>query len=164
MAGIKLRFVCEKAISSQVISWFSAGHFSHVDVALDDGTYLGVRSDCNPGVQIRPTNYIQAAGQGIAHEMIMRVPCSDAQQAAFYKFLYAQIGKPYDNEAIWAFAFNRNWRRTDSWICSELVCGAEEKGGILLPLYLAANKIVPVACAFVNSAIGGVVLLDTLTG
>lgn len=43
--SIKLQFVREKDLSSQVIAWFSAGHVSHVDTVLDDGRLLGARSD-----------------------------------------------------------------------------------------------------------------------
>ena len=52
---------------------------------------------------------------------------------------------------------NRDWRNPDSWICSELQTAAGEKSAILRPLYLAANKITPVASALVYSAAGGVV-------
>ena len=152
---IRLQFVCEAALSSQAIAWFSAGHFSHVDAVLPDGRLLGARDDSvggqPPGVRIRPPNYVRWS-----RRVVMTVPASPAQAMEFYAFLYSQLGRPYDRAAIWAFAFNRDWREHDSWICSELQSAAGEHAGILPRLYLAANKITPVACALAFSAVGGV--------
>ena len=79
------------------------------------------------------------------------------QKAAYLAFLYDQVGKPYDSEAIWAFLFNRDWRETDSWICSELAAAGAEHAKIVPPVYLAANKITPVAFALAMSAVSGTV-------
>lgn len=154
MDTIKLQFVCEAALSSRAIAWFSSGHMSHVDYMLDDGTLLGARDDAvggkPPGVQIRPQGY----AKWIRRE-VMTVSCTTNEKKVYQDFLLNEIGKPYDSEAIWAFFFNRNWREKDSWICSELQAAAGEKSGILQPLYLTANKIVPVSCALAFSAVGG---------
>lgn len=157
MKPIRLQFVCETAISSQVIAWFSAGHFSHVDALLDDGTLLGARSDKvggqPAGVQIRPQDYIN-----FSRRVVMAIPATDAQNTTFYSFLRSQLGKPYDSEAIWAFLFNRDWRETDSWICSELQAAGLEHAAVTPRLYLAANKITPVSLALAASAVGGITL------
>lgn len=154
MAEIKLQFVCEAALSSRAIAWFSSGHLSHVDCLLDDGTLLGARSDAiggkPPGVQIRPQGYTNWV-----RREVMTIPCTSNEKKVYNDFLNDQLGKPYDSEAIWAFFFDRDWRENDSWICSELQAAAAEKSGIVLPLYLAANKIVPVSCALALSAVGG---------
>lgn len=70
------------------------------------------------------------------------------------EFLMSQLGKPYDYEAIWGFLLNRDWREPDSWICSELQARALEVAGIVPCLYLACNKITPVALALAVSAAG----------
>jgi hypothetical protein len=153
--AIKLQFVCEAALSSEAIAWFSSGHFSHVDAIMPDGTLLGARSDSEggqpSGVRRRPPGYAT-----FSKCVVMTVPCNDYQACGFYSFLESQIGKPYDWRAIYAFILNRNWREDDSWICSELVAAAGEASGILPMLYLAANKITPVSCAIAYSAVGGV--------
>ena len=153
--AIQLQFVCESALSSAAIAWFSQGHFSHVDAVLADGSLLGARSDSvggsPPGVRIRPKDYAK-----FSTKVVMSVPATPDQAEKFYKFLTAQVGKPYDSKAIWAFVVNRNWRETDSWICSELQSAAGEAAGITPSLYLAANKITPVGCALAFSAVGGV--------
>lgn len=155
MAELKLQFVCEAALSSRAIAWFSSGHFSHTDCMLDDGTLLGARDDAvggkPPGVQIRPQGYAKWISR-----VVMRIPCTTNQKNLYTDFLLSQVGKPYDSEAIWAFFFDRDWREDDSWICSELVSAAGEKSGIFPALYLAANKITPVSCALAFSAVGGV--------
>lgn len=151
---IKLQFACEAALSSQMIAWFSQGHFSHVDAVLEDGRLLGSRNDSvggqPPGVQIRPPDYVT-----FSRKVAMTIPATQDQSAAFYDFLASQLGKPYDTTAIWAFVLNRNWREEDSWICSELQSAAGEAAGITPTLYLAANKITPVGCALAFSAVGG---------
>ena len=151
---IQLQFVRQAALSSDVIAWFSQGHFSHVDFVMPDGSLLGARDDSvggqQPGVRIRPPGYVK-----FALRVVMTIPCSEDQATKYCAFLKDQVGKPYDTEAIWAFAFNRNWRETDSWICSELQSAAGEAAGIFPQLYLAANKITPVSCALAYSAIGG---------
>lgn len=150
---IRVQFVCENALSSKVIAWFSQGHFSHVDAVLPDGRLLGARDDAiggqPPGVRIRPSNYAK-----FARRVRMGIPATPEQEVRYYKFLDAQLGKPYDSEAIWAFVVNRDWRERDSWICSELQAAAAEYSGRSPKLYLAANKITPVAYALAVSALG----------
>jgi hypothetical protein len=41
---------------------------------------------------------------------------------------------------------------SDAWYCAELVMAMLEKADVLGPLYLAANKITPVAAALAVSA------------
>ena len=161
--SIQLQFVSEADIGSRTISWFSQGHFSHVDALLPDGHLLGSRHDwtCSspgvvrdipPGVRIRPPSYLN-----FSRRIVMTVPATDAQTKAFYDFLNTQIGKPYDSLAIVGFMIGRDWREDDSWICSELQTMAGETATILPRLYIAANKITPVACALAYSVLGGVV-------
>jgi hypothetical protein len=154
MSLICLQFVGDNDIGSRLISWFSAGHLSHVDAVLPDGRLLGARSDkvggAPPGVRIRPPDYVH-----FARKVALSMPATDSQMTAFYDFLQRQIGRPYDMSAIWGFVFGRDWRETDSWICSELQAAALEAAGVVPQLYLAANKITPVSLALAVSAIKG---------
>jgi hypothetical protein len=159
MPELLLQFVAERGLGSQVIGWFSAGHFSHVDAVLPDDTLFGARSDRvggqPPGVWARPQGYRQ-----FSHRALAMVPASDEQSALWLAFLAAQTGKPYDWRAIWGFVLNRDWREEDSWICSELQARALEIAGLVPRLYLAANKITPVALALAVSAIPGAIVRD----
>ena len=71
------------------------------------------------GVRIRPAGY-----RKWVRRVVFEVPATFAQELAWQAFLIAQVGKPYDGEAILAFAFGRDWREPDSWICSELQAAA----------------------------------------
>lgn len=144
MAAISLQFSLQADLSSELITWFGHGApFSHVDSILGDGSLLGARSDVvagvPAGVQIRPPHYI-------AWTRVLRVdlPAPDVVVGAYYDFVRAQIGKPYDMEAILAFAAGRDWRRPDAWICSEVSTRALEVSRYF-PFMLAtpANKITP---------------------
>jgi hypothetical protein len=150
---ITLQFVSEKAISSEMIEWFSQGFFSHVDVVLPDNTLLGARSD--GGVAIRQPGYAR-----FNKRTVFSLPSTIEQDALFYTFLHAQIGKPYDFECIAAFVAGRDWHEDDSWICSELAAAACEKAHILPALYVSANKITPDSMAMAMSAAGAQVADD----
>jgi hypothetical protein len=153
---IQLQFVSENYLSSRIIGWFSAGHLSHVDAVWSNGAnLLGARSD-NPGgfgagVRVRSANYVK-----FSRRIVVSIPATAEQELRWEQFLNNQQGLPYDSAAIWAFAFGRNWREPDSWICSELQARALEVAGLTPPLYLACNKITPVALALVVSALPGV--------
>jgi hypothetical protein len=157
---IRLQFVLGHALASAAIAWFSAGHFSHVDAVMPSGALLGSRSD-GPGGTPKGVYARPAAYEPWKLVVQINVPCTKTQEKKFYAFLRAQVGKPYDHTAIFAFAVNRNWRDDDSWFCSELITAAMEKAKIVPELYLAANKVTPVACALVASAVGGVVVYDS---
>ena len=152
---IRLQFVCSASLTSQAIAWFSSGHLSHVDAVLPTGELLGSRSDwvgnVPPGVRVRPAGY-----EKWTRRVVFSLETTRAEEAAFYRFLEGQIGKPYDHTASWAFVISRDWRDQDSWFCSELQAAALEHAGIVPPLYLAANKVTPVACALLLSAVGAV--------
>jgi hypothetical protein len=156
--AVRLQFVLGPNVNARVIGWFSAGHLSHVDACLPmssdfPGYLIGARSDRvggkPPGVQIRPPDYVK-----FASKVIFTLPTTMLQEQSFYAFLLSQEGKPYDKRAIWAFAFNRDWRELDTWICSELQAAALESADICPPLYVAANKIEPVPLALMVSAMG----------
>lgn len=143
MAQITIQFSAQNDIGSDVIKIFEHGLYSHVDVVMPDGSLLGARSDkilgIPAGVYIRPNTYANfSAAKRITIE------CADEEKSKFYEFANDQIGKPYDETAILAFAANRDWRNPDSWFCSEMGAAALEASGILLhPLATTVNKITP---------------------
>lgn len=156
---IKLRFVLGRGWASSAIAIFSAGHLSHVDAIMPDGTLFGARSDNIggapgvewSGVRTRPNPY-----EAVAKVVTFEIPAAPDQERAFYSFLKKQDGKCYDHLAIVAFAFNRNWRDDDAWYCSELQAAALEDAAILTKtLFLSANKITPVMLATLVSEIPG---------
>lgn len=143
---ITFRFLCDKKISSKIIALFSAGPLSHVDVKTEKG-WLGAR--INGGVKIRPWNYIKPIC-----EVQYDIETTKEQEEEFWKFVNAQIGKPYDWTAIVAFVTGRNWRKPDTWYCSEILARALEVSRIIHPLYITENKVTPVGLVLITSAIG----------
>jgi hypothetical protein len=140
---ITLQFVQSSGLGSSAIQLFEHGWCSHVDCLMPDGTLLGSQSGIiggkPAGVQIRPLNY-----EPLTRWERVTLPLNDKQTAAFYAFLKDQIGKPYDETAIVAFAVDRNWREQDSWFCSELMAAAlEASGWFTRALSNDFNKITP---------------------
>lgn len=156
---IRLRFVLGSGWASSAISVFSAGHLSHVDAVMPDGTLLGARSDNvggGKGVRERPNPYETAA-----KVLWAEITAQPDQEADFYAFLRKQLGKPYDHLSIFAFAINRNWRDDDAWYCSELIAAALEDALILTKtLYLPFNKITPVMLAVLVSELPTASLIE----
>lgn len=156
---VDLTFVRGDRIASGLIAWFSAGHFSHVDANLGNGEFLGAyeRKVCGipAGVQLRPVRY-----DTFPKRVTFSIPVTSDQRTAWLSFLRDQTGKPYDWAAIAGFVTDRDWRERDSWICSELQAAALEAAGIVPRLYLAANKITPVALALAVSTLPSVVIRD----
>lgn len=132
---ITTQFVTEATLGSWAIRFGTHSDFSHVDVVLPSGDLLGARSA--GGVQIRKPDYTQFS-------LIRRVviPCSDDEGQAYYEFLRAQVGKPYDWKGVVGFAVNRDWRATDCWFCSELDIAAKEVAKII-KVATPASRITP---------------------
>jgi hypothetical protein len=111
---IRLQFCTEGGAVHWGIRQFTRAWCSHVDVVMPDGSLLGAHNI--GGVQIRPADYAKFT-------KVLRVdlPASDEVTEAFYAFVTAQVGKPYDRTAIAAFVTRRDWQSDDAWFCSELV-------------------------------------------
>ena len=159
-SAIELQFVSEAGLSSWAIGWFSAGdaktRVSHVDAVMPDGSLLGARYACDGaisskkgGVQLRHPEYA-----AFTRRVHVTLPCTSAERDAFSRFIFDQLGKPYDWKCIAGFFSGRDWREDDSWICSELIARALEVAHIVPTLYLGANRITPVALLLLLSAIG----------
>ena len=108
--------------------------FSHVDIVTSEGLLLGSQysEPDGDGVRIRQPNY-----QNFSFKEIVTITATTEQHDAFWRFLYNQVGKPYDTESIIDIGigidlFHRNWRDDDSWFCSELAAAGVETSGILV--------------------------------
>jgi hypothetical protein len=134
MGAITLQFVTYNDAGSWAIRTFQRGWCSHVDSVMDDGRLLGARSD--GGVQIRPANYEKFSR---VERAVISVPYY--KERAYWEFLKAQVGKPYDKLAIAAFAFNRDWRTPDAWFCDELVAAGLEQAEVVRKLAPCVNRL-----------------------
>lgn len=111
----------------------------HTEALMPDGTLLGAHIE--GGVEARPHDY--DAGQ-YTKELYVSIPASPEMTDRFYSFLRAQLGKPYDVDAIAAFVAGRDWQRPDAWFCSELQAAAlAHCGWFANALATEFNKITP---------------------
>lgn len=156
---IRLQFSTQNDPVSALIRAFGHGPFSHVDAVIEASTgtaglgLVGARTD--GGVQVRPLAYAP-----FSRVLGVLLPATDVQTVAFYGFMRAQVGKPYDHRAIAAFAVDRDWRTREAWFCSELVTAALEAAGWFShTLATPANRVTPddlllLCSAFVDVDLG----------
>jgi hypothetical protein len=134
MGSITLQFITCSDPGSWAIRTFQRGWCSHVDSVMDDGRLLGARLD--GGVLVRPPNYEKWSR---VERVVISVPYYE--ERAYWDFLKAQVGKPYDKLAIAAFAFNRDWRSPDAWFCDELVAAGLEHAEVVRKLAPMVNRL-----------------------
>ncbi len=137
---IRLRFVtCNDPVSYGIRAAEYGFWASHTEAEMSDGRLLGAH--CDGGVQARAHDYDAAK---FVRELYVELPAAADMTANFYGFLQAQIGKPYDFEAIAAFVAERDWQIPDAWFCSELMAaGLVYCGWFAAPLATEFNKITP---------------------
>ncbi len=135
---ITARFASHPGIFNGMCRWAQYGAWpTHCETVLSDGQRLGSWFH-QGGVRIRPANY-EASEGGFTKELWVHLKATPAQEEAFYAFLHAQIGKPYDWKAIVGFVISgRDWQEPDSWDCSELFASALAACG-LLPQHMAVK-------------------------
>lgn len=148
MAEIVIQYSTSTAFASSIIRRLCHSPFSHVDILLKDGL-LGVSGEDHKlgdigGVRIRPNPpwpYRETPKTA-------RLTVTDSVHAAFMEVGHNQIGKPFDNGALWDFLsdqpHDRDWRHPDSWFCSELIVYCLEQANFFpYPLVVAKNRITP---------------------
>ena len=140
---ITLQFCRFESLAGRAITYVTGAPVGHVDIALPDGRLLGAQFDSGlggmpSGVQIRPPDY-----GGMTGKIIVTVPTTTQQESLFLTYATAQIGKPYDIDALAGFVVDRDWRQPGAWDCAELVAAAAEYGQIISRLPISINKITP---------------------
>jgi hypothetical protein len=134
VGAITLQFVTCSDPASWSIPTFQRGWCSHVDSVMDDGSLLGAWLD--GGVQIRPPNYEKFSR---VERVVIAVPYY--KERAYWDFLKAQVGKPYDKPAIVAFAVNRDWHSPDAWFGDEVVAAELEHAEVARKLAPCVNRL-----------------------
>jgi hypothetical protein len=152
METVVIQFSTSTAWQSGIIRKICHSPFSHVDVVMDGGC-LGASDQGkdspvlagNPqGVAVRPHEYQEF---GIRRRAVIRIPTADKQR--FESLLRAELGKPFDGEALHAFlstrtSIGRDWRDADKWFCSELVTWALEEAGFFnYDLAVSKDRVSP---------------------
>ena len=141
-----VRYSSSTAFMSNLIRRACHSRFSHVDIVLPGEGLLGVsgedKSVNDPGgVRIRPF-------QPWPYNIVREVEVKTDRSQAIIACGRTQIGKPFDNEALYAFlnpyTVARDWRELDKWFCSEFVIWAcENEGMFSYPLCVPMDRINP---------------------
>lgn len=126
---ITLQFSTQDKLFARLIDWWTWGDYSHVDLVLPDGRWLGARGD---GVKVREP-----------YPVARRLRVTVEAPAAVLQLVLSQVGKPYDFLAILGFICHRDWQEEDSWVCSELIAWAFARGGQRLINANNLNRISP---------------------
>lgn len=150
---IQLQFSTSTEMSSAIIRRVSHSPFSHVDVVMDWGdSLLGASNSPKApitegnasGVALRPKDY-----QVFGIRRIARIAVPPAAETKFYELVHSQLGKPFDDGALYAFlspdvSVERDWREADKWFCSELVTWALEQAGAWpYEILVSKNRVSP---------------------
>lgn len=143
---IVLQFSTSTAFASDIIRRLTHSEFSHVDAVLPEGL-LGVSGPDHSlgdpgGVRIRSFNPWPYKFPP------KRVTLPTPKAAAIIARARTQIGKPFDQDAIYAFLStspgDRSWREETSWYCSEYwAWNLEAEGFFPYALVTAKNRITP---------------------
>ena len=137
MPELLVQFSTSTAFASGIIRRLTHSPFSHVDFYLPGEGLLGVSGPDDAindpgGVLIRsftPWPYMHAP-------KIARIQTTDKVIRSTLEFARSQIGKPFDNGALWHFIDDpagenykhRDWRDPAQWFCSEFALRSTEVG------------------------------------
>ncbi len=157
MAELAIQFSTSTAFASGIIRRLTHSPFSHVDLVLADGL-LGVSgkddSISDPGgVMVRP----YGMWPYLFPPRVAKLSCTAEVADAVIAAGRSQIGKPFDNSALWGFLDDlghrvltmhptaaRDWNDTKSWFCSELVAYALIQGKFFpYNLVVLKNRVSP---------------------
>lgn len=107
-----VRFVTDSSLISRLIRFVTYANFSHVEIGLPDGTWLGAHS--SGGVRIRPANYMTPS-----LERVYSLQVTESQYDAATKYAKGQIGTTYSFLDIAVIMFRSSFRRVPhGLICS----------------------------------------------
>lgn len=139
VAELQFQYSTSTAFASKVIRRLTHSRFSHIDIIIPGEGLLGVsgvdKKIKDPGgVQIRSFN----AWPYLYPPKVATVACTDVVMNKTIAWGRTQIGKPFDNAALYHFlrdraglpTIGRNWRDPNAWYCSEFALRAAEMGGL----------------------------------
>ena len=156
---IRIRFVRVKGLAYNIVVWRGGICMpftpTHAECITPEGTCLG-QHGYGGGTLDLPMGYDRAdvyiMRDGRRCELIVDLPCTKAQQDAFY--VYMRKPEPYDWPAPWGFLFGGHHHRKFRSMCSAKVFLALRACGIFKwPTTLPAHEIDPAILLFVASTL-----------
>lgn len=99
---------------------------THAECLTPEGTYIGMHGKPHDGFPAgmveRAVGYdiksLYVMPDGRRCDIIVDLPCTKAQQDAFYAFVRNSIGEPYDWSAPWGFLLGGHHHRKFNSTCS----------------------------------------------
>jgi hypothetical protein len=143
---ISVQYSTSPAFASQIIRRLTHSRWSHIDIVMVGNGLLGVSGpdktiDDLGGVRIRPFNCWPYVEKPLVVDLLV----SDDVARKIVEFAVSQVGRPFDNGALYAFlsdplriAQPRDWRDPAQWFCSEFAIRSFEIGGVF-PYKLATH-------------------------
>lgn len=130
----RIRFSHGSGWEDAIVRAVTWSDIAHLGFLLPDGMVI----DATPahGVALRqpdPENEL------FVFDVVVPAPVIEAAVA----YARTQISRPYDWSAVIGVGLHRDWRRPDSWDCSELVAAAFEQAGFPLLRADHLNRITP---------------------
>ncbi len=105
---------------SKIILYITRSHYSHVGyidpvtgLIIESIGGIGVRASTIEEFRKRYTEY---------HIATISVPSASIARQRMIE----QLGKGYDDKAIWGILFRKDWHDADKWTCSELIAWASQ--------------------------------------
>ncbi len=158
MTELTIQFSTSTAFASGIIRRLTHSPFSHVDLVLAEGL-LGVSGKDDSihdpgGVLVRP----YGMWPYLFPPRVAKLHCTTEVAEAVVAKGRSQIGKPFDNSALWGFlddlghrivhaegsAPPRAWHDTSSWFCSEFIAYSLTEGGFFpYDLVVMKNRVSP---------------------
>ena len=112
MSLIRIRFVANHALLSDIIRALTGSCFSHVEFGTPEGTWIGALGD---GIKERPANYCNPF-----REYVYEIPCTMEEQSQLLAWARSKIGTKYNYADIMGLLFqNRTWHSPNRFICSQ---------------------------------------------
>lgn len=123
---------------------------SHTEALTPDGKYY-IGAHIKGGIDARPFGYddgeVKTLADGRKADITVSLPCSEAQEAAFYAYAWSKVGAPYDWRSIISFAApDINMHVMDHLICSAFMTAALRTKGceyFPMPLTVPFHHISP---------------------
>ena len=112
------------------------------------------------GGHIRPDHY-----ERWTRRALIEIPCSTGEYIIWLDWLYGQLGKAYDQQAILGFILGISSHGEGRWICSACQTGALKAAGLLHGVPIPNSQIPPDALYLLaTAALGGKVMRESRGG
>lgn len=130
---MKIHFCRSKGFAAWIIRVGTMSRWNHVAVEIDGIIW---QATGRKGVHV-----VNPESLASHYHRIESVPVELPDRVAAKDFGKAQLGKPYDWDAVFGMPFRANWQAKGKWFCSELVAAILQAGG--KSIRLSHHRVTP---------------------